>query len=114
MTPPTAPPAWHQALLFALTGVRDPGLGRQDRPDVVRLAELLRDRLPEDLPATSGPHPLPPDLAVGIGPAQLAAALTELRTRLRLDRRPVPPVVADRPLTPDELRLLREVPPHHQ
>ncbi len=108
-----APPAWHQALAYAVAGVRLDGLGRQVRPDLDVLTALMRPRFETDLdPAELGRvHPLPPDLAEGIGAAQLWAAVAELRHRLSS---PVPVVVAEeRPLTADERRLLHDVPPHH-
>ncbi|GAA1835294.1 hypothetical protein ACFFOM_09515 [Microlunatus capsulatus] len=106
-------PAWHQALAYAVTGVRFEDLGRQDRPDLESLAALLRPRLgvQVDLAELTRAHPLPPDLAEGLGPAQLGSAVAELRRRLS---GPPPAVVADpRPLSADERRLLQDVPPHH-
>jgi hypothetical protein len=107
------PPAWHQALAYALTGVRFADLGRQPRPDLDALTALLRPRLGAEVdPAElTRAHPLPADLAEGLGSAQLWAAVAELRRRLAT---PPPPVVAgERPLTTDERRLLQDVPPHH-
>jgi hypothetical protein len=107
------PPAWHEALAYALTGVRFDDLGRQARPDLDALVALLRPRLGADVdPAElTRPHPLPVDLARGLGAAQLGAALAELRGRLA---GPPPTEVArERPLTADERRLLQDVPPHH-
>ncbi|CAA9305570.1 MAG: hypothetical protein AVDCRST_MAG48-1677 [uncultured Friedmanniella sp.] len=104
---------WHQALAYAVTGVRFEDLGRQDRPDIDTLAALLRPRLGRDVdPAElARAHPLPGDLAQGLGPAQLGAAVAELRRRLS---GPAPAVVAEpRPLSADERRLLQDVPPHH-
>jgi hypothetical protein len=95
---------WHQALVFALTGERRPELGRQDEPDLGRVIDAVGDRPP-------GAHVVPADLTQGIGAAQLAAVLTELRVRLTASgaRR----VLAERRLDPDERRLLADVPPHH-
>lgn len=104
------PPAWHQALAYALTGRRYPELGRQERPDLEQVADFLRPRLP-DRPGP--PHPVPADLGAGLGPAQLAAAVVELRRRLGLNQPLQRAAVTDRPLTPEEQRLLREVPPHY-
>lgn len=107
------PPAWHQALAYAVTGVRFEDLGRQARPDLDALAALLRPRLGVDVDpgALARAHPLPADLAAGLGAAQLTAAVAELRRRLTA---PPPAVVAGtRPLTADERRLLQDVPPHH-
>jgi hypothetical protein len=106
-------PAWHQALAYALTGVRFADLGRQPRPDLDALTALLRPRLATQVdPAElTRVHPLPADLADGLGSAQLWAAVEELRRRLTA---PPPVVVAEqRPLTADERRLLQDVPPHH-
>ncbi len=117
MNPPTRPPSWHQALVYVLTGRRHPELGRQEQPDLPVLEAFLRDRRSDDPSAFGPPHQLPPDLAEGIGAAQLWAAVTALRALLApaADREaasPVP-VVSNRPLSADEQRLLREVPPHH-
>jgi hypothetical protein len=106
-------PAWHQALAYALTGHRYPELGRQQQPDVAAVAAFLRDRRPPGSTAFGPPHRVPPELAEGIGPAQFWAAVTELRRHLDREARPPVPVIADRALSADELRLLREVPPHH-
>ncbi|GAA1427273.1 hypothetical protein GCM10009616_03970 [Microlunatus lacustris] len=106
-------PAWHQALAYAVTGVRFEDLGRQARPDLDALAALLRPRLGVDVDpaALTRAHPLPADLAAGLGAAQLAAATSDLRRRLT---GALPAVVAaERPLTADERRLLQDVPPHH-
>lgn len=97
-------PAWHQALVFAVTGRRRPELGRQAEPDLdVVLAALVDE--------PRGAHPVPADLREGIGAAQLAAVLAELRARLAAstDR----PVLAERAPDAAERRLLAEVPPHH-
>ena len=109
----SGPPAWHQALAYALTGVRFDDLGRQPRPDLDALATLLRPRLGAEVdPAElTRAHPLPADLGEGLGAAQLGAAVAELRRRLT---GPTPALVAgERPLTADERRLLQDVPPHH-
>lgn len=103
--------AWHQALAFAVTGRRYPELGRQQRPDVPRLAEFLRS-----VSAGWGrgrSYRVPADLSAGLGAAQLAAAAAELRRLLEPHRPVLPPASAARPPTADERRLLREVPPHH-
>ena len=111
MTAATGPPAWHQALAYAVTGRRYPELGRQERPDVDQVAEFLRSRL-ADHPA-GPPQPVPADLVVGLGPAQLQAAVAELRRRLGSGQPGPRTAAADRPLSPEEQRLLRDVPPHH-
>ena len=104
---------WHQALAFAVTGVRFEHLGRQPRPDLDALTALLRAELgagvdPDELTRA---HPLPADLAEGLGAAQLGAAVAELRRRLTGPARLT--VADERPLTADERRLLQDVPPHH-
>jgi len=95
---------WHEALVFAVTGERRPDLGRQEQPDLDVVVDALRGR-------PRGAHPVPDDLRSGIGAAQLAAVLTELRRRLAaVGSRPV---VAERAPDAAERRLLAEVPPHH-
>lgn len=110
----TRPAAWHQALACAVTGRRFPELGHQDVPDLDVLTAFLRSRLGVDVdPAVlSRSHPVPPDLAQGLGAAQRAAAVTELRRRLSGTHLPGT-VARPRPLTADERRLLEDVPPHH-
>lgn len=110
----TDPAAWHQALAYALTGRRFPELGRQSAPDLDALADFLRSELGEgvDPRELSRAHPLPADLAAGLGPAQLGAVVSELRRRLSGER-PAVAVTRQRPLTADERRLLQDVPPHH-
>ena len=110
----TDPAAWHQALAYALTGRRFPDLGRQSAPDLDALVEFLRPQLGEgvDPRELARAHPLPTDLAAGLGPAQLGAAVAELRRRL-VGERPAAAVVSERPLSADERRLLQDVPPHH-
>jgi hypothetical protein len=107
------PPAWHQALAYAVTGVRFEDLGRQPRPDLDALTALLRAKLGTEVdPAEiARAHPLPADLAQDLGAAQLGAAVAELRRRLAGP--PLATVAGERPLTADERRLLQDVPPHH-
>ena len=112
-------PAWHQALAYAVTGQCLPDLGRQRQPDVAALAAELGQRAASrdiDLSwsAADSDYVVPPDLMEGIAVAQFWAALGELRRALQV----APPgsaaaVTADRPLTPEESRLLAERPPHH-
>ena len=121
MTEPRSASTWHQALAFAMTGQRLDGLdgaGGEDRPDLPALARILLDlhSAGRVVIASSAVerHEVPADLRAGIGPAQFWAALSELTTMLN----PGPParrspVVADRPLTPDERRLTADTPPHH-
>ena len=111
MTAGREAPTWHQALAYAVTGHRYPELGRQARPDVAQVAEFLRQRAPEAGSAAS--RLVPADLSAGLGAAQLWAAAAELRCLLEPDHPVRPTVARDRPLTPDEERLRREVPPHH-
>ena len=119
MTEESIYPAWHQALAYALTGQCLPDLGRQRQPDVPSLAAELEQRAASrdiDLTwsAAGSDYVVPPDLMEGIGAAQFWAVLGELRQALRVG----PPgsaaaVTADRPMTPEESRLLVERPPHH-
>jgi hypothetical protein len=96
--------AWHEALLFAVTGERRPELGQQRSPDLDVVVAALGD-------APHGVHPVPADLRRGIGAAQLAAVLAELRARLAA--RESRPVLAERAPDAEERRLLADVPPHH-
>lgn len=123
--PPAPPGAWHQALVYAVTGARRPDLGRQGRPDLTALLRLLEEEPGrrglaahvQQVVAAGGvwPHPVPPDLMSGLGYAQLTAALTTLRSGLGLTSTaaPRPRVGTDQPVTADLRRLLDEVPPHH-
>jgi hypothetical protein len=95
---------WHQALVYAVTGERRPELGRQQAPDLAAVVEAVGDR-------ARGAHAVPTDLTEGIGPARLAAVLTELRGRLAAAGSR--PVLAERPPDAAERRLLVDVPPHH-
>lgn len=94
---------WHQALIYAVTAERRPELGVQEAPDLDAVVVALAGR-------PRGAYAVPADLREGIGAAQLAALLTELRTRLGRGRGPV---LADRAPDADERRLLADVPPHH-
>lgn len=96
---------WHQALAYAVTGRRFPELGEQARPDLDALADWLAGRVAGVV------VPVPDDLVADLGPAQFHAALTDLRRRLQPP--PAAPVLANRPLTADERRLLTDVPPHY-
>lgn len=113
---------WHRALAFALLGEVCSGLGTQDRPDVNALADQLRAEHGERLSVVVAecrrseqpwPYPVPTELMAGIGFAQFTAALRALQHRLGLSAFPSAPPAPPRPLTADELRLLRDVPPHH-
>jgi hypothetical protein len=95
--------AWHQALVYAVTGQRRPELGLQQAPDLdVVVAEVGE--------SARGAHPVPADLTAGIGAARFAAVLAALRARLATQGRPV---LAERAPDADERRLLADVPPHH-
>ena len=96
--------AWHQALVFAVTGERRPELGRQARPDLDAVVAAIGAR-------PRGAYPVPADLADGIGAAQLAALLQQVRARLAAAG--PQPVLAERSPDAAERRLLADVPPHH-
>jgi len=110
----TAEPAWHQALAYAVTGRRFEQLGHQKAPDLDQLTAFLRAELGDTLESLvlAEAQPVPADLRAGLGSAQLWAALTELRRRLRAGAGPAT-VAVERPLSPDERRLMQDVPPHH-
>lgn len=114
---------WHAALGLALTGVDLP-LSEPGIPDPAALVTDLashgwpRDRIADHARAEAAaerpwPHPVPAGLRAGCGAAQLAAALTRVRELLELSTLETRPPSAPRPFTADEVRLLREVPPHH-
>ena len=119
------PRPWHQALAYAVTGRAWPELGQQSGPDLVELASRLRavegeEGLRQHVRMTlqgeePWPHSVPAELRAGLGYAQFAAALNQLRSELRLDG---PTVVANPgertgPVSAAERRLLDDVPPHH-
>ncbi|MFL6026557.1 MAG: hypothetical protein ACJ72K_06460 [Friedmanniella sp.] len=110
----THSPTWHQAVAFAVTGQRFEELGHQASLDLDELAAFLSRRFDVDLDrgVLDQPHPLPADLAAGLGAAQVWAAASELRRRLRTSGQAAT-VAPQRPLTVEERRLLEEVPPHH-
>jgi hypothetical protein len=114
---------WHTALACALTGEALP-LPEPGGPDpAVLVADLVaggwtRERIADHARAEAAaerawPHPVPAGLREGCGAAQFAAALTSVRQELDLVTLETRPPSARRRLTADELRLLREVPPHH-
>lgn len=119
--PSTSPGAgpWHQALVFSLSGEKHE-LGTQSAPDLAELERWLRtdDRLEQvrrhaaARRAAGQPWPVPVLAALGLPPAQLSAAQYALRSHLGLLGSVAAPA-GERTLTPDELRLLRDVPPHH-
>jgi hypothetical protein len=89
--------------VLAISGERRPELAEQDAPDLDTVVAALAA-------SPRGAHPVPADLLEGIGAAQFAAVLAELRTRLASQARPV---LAERAPDADERRLLADVPPHH-
>ncbi len=118
--------AWHQALAYALLGRVQPRLGTQTEPDLATLVRELdglfpsgRSDLNREIARVRNacdrggwPVRVPDELASGLGPAQFAAALTELRRLLGLDaveRR----AASNRSLDAAEQALLRDLPPHH-
>ncbi len=114
---------WHAALGCALTGEELP-LAEPGVPDPAALVDDLaalgwtRDRIAAHARAEAAaehawPHPVPAALREGCGAAQLAAALVRVREALDLTSLETRPPSPRRRLTPDEVRLLREVPPHH-
>ncbi|MCL2736101.1 MAG: hypothetical protein FWD75_05650 [Propionibacteriaceae bacterium] len=58
------------------------------------------------------PHPLPPSSVAEVGAAQWYARLAQARALLGLDAVQLPPSRRT-VLTPEERRLLTDVPPHH-
>lgn len=114
---PDHDPALLRAIGYALTGnVSEPVSGAGPGPaDLIALlggAERLRAHAAEVRAAGEPwPHPVPATLRQGLGAAQLHAAVERVRQLVE------PPAVRPvrRPAAPDgdDLRLLREVPPHH-
>lgn len=114
-----AAPRWHAALAYALLGppVRD--LVEPGAPSAARLladlggAETVRRAVVTARESGTWPYQVPDELAAGLGPAQFAAAWTAVLTALGPLSTSSRPVLADRPLTADERRLLIDRPPHH-
>lgn len=112
---------WHRAIAYALTGADLP-LGGQAAPDLDAFARQLdeqgwdAERLGAHAreAAASGPwpHPVPDALRAGLGAAQLHAAIAGARARFGLEVLTVLPPSRRTALTPDERRLLADVPPH--
>ena len=114
---------WQAAVAYALvgvelplpeTGLADPaaaveGLAGQGWP-AERIAEHAREVVAAEQP---WPHPVPPALRLGCGPAQLHAALASARGLLGLTTLEVRAPSRRTNLNADERRLLAEVPPHH-
>jgi hypothetical protein len=111
--------AWHQALAYAVSGLRLEQLGRQRNPDIAALTTALRDLAEEGaliLPSSGdqAAHSVPNDLMQGLGAAQFHAALSALRSELGLGVALRATVAPSRPLTPAERRLIEDAPPHHR
>jgi len=114
---------WQAALGFALTG-HELELAEPGRPDpkalvdgleaagwpAARVGEHARERAAAE---SAWPHAVPAALREGCGAAQLAAALRATRQLLELTTLEVRPPSGRLRLNPDEVRLMREVPPHH-
>lgn len=114
--------SWHTALAWALTGQRF-DLESQD-PDVGVLLDQLgelgwpveRIRLHAREVSAGGdvwPHPIPTDIRVGLGAAQLAANILLARRECDLEALEVLPPSTRTDLDADERRLMAEVPPHY-
>lgn len=116
---------WHRALVYAVLGQAGDELGRQQQPDLAEVEAEILARVPQEraglrnlvrdrrAAGAAWPFPVPDELRRDLGAAQWVAALAELRRRLDVETAVVRPVAGDRPPDADELRLLREVPPHH-
>lgn len=114
---------WQAALGYALTGC-DFDLAETGQPDPAALMDGLaaagwsRGRVGEHARASlaaelAWPHEVPAELRTGCGPAQFAAALGLARELLNVANLEVRPPSGRLRLNPDELRLMRDVPPHH-
>jgi hypothetical protein len=105
-----------QALAFALTGEVREDLAARDDLDVAGVVDLLGGpaAIAEHRRSSAAwPHPVPIELRQGVGPAQLQALLSDVLSRLRTAETSASAVVSTRPLSAEELRLSRDVPPHH-
>lgn len=116
-------PRWHRALGYALTG-QELDLADEGRPDPASLVAALAEAgwtasrvrahaLGLVNAELAWPHPIPARLRAGCGAAQLSAALGESRRLLGLLALETRPPSARTRLNADELRLMRDVPPHH-
>ncbi|MGV8910116.1 MAG: hypothetical protein ACOH1Y_14135 [Propionicimonas sp.] len=116
-------PRWQAALAYALVGC-ELDLDESGHPDPEALVAALAgagwpagqiDEHARGLVAAeeSWPHQVPVGLRAGCGAAQMAAALRAARTLLGLAHLEVRAPSGRRKLNADELRLMREVPPHH-
>lgn len=118
-------PRWHAALAYDLLGPPVRQLPEPAKLDVRQLiddlggADAVRVLAAAAKSAGGGPFELPQELRLGLGAAQFAAARAAFLAALGpldplgssdVTRRPV---LADRPLSADERRLLADRPPHH-
>lgn len=114
---------WQAALAHALVGeaLQLPEPGGPAVPELLKdladrgwdaqaIATHAAARQSDGLP---WPHPPSPGLRDGIGAAQFHAALLSAREQLGLVAPQTRPPSRRTQLTPDEVRLRREVPPHH-
>ncbi len=119
----SGPARWHAALAWALVG-QQVELAEPGSPDPEQLvrdlaargwpAERIREHAVEVVHAEQPwPHQIPPELRAGTGAAQLFAALGRTRALLGLVALETRAPSARTRLDADELRLMREVPPHH-
>ena len=115
---------WQESLGYAVTGrhlvIEEPG-----KPDLRALLTELARQTPGGLDALRSevasvraagrwPHAVPEELMSGIGPAQFAAALAALAAELDPQRgRTARLAMPGGAVTPEDRRLLDEVPPHH-
>ncbi|HET9872255.1 MAG TPA: hypothetical protein VFP89_06630 [Propionibacteriaceae bacterium] len=113
---------WQQAVAYALTGGPSDaleGAGLQDLDEVIDAlggpAAILEHRaVHHDQGDSCWPHPVPDDLRQTVGAARLHALVAQAIVRIRAaDPARGQPVRSSRPLTADEQRLRRDVPPHH-
>lgn len=114
---------WQAAVGFALVGV-ELAMDESGRPDPEALVEALSqagwtaDQIGDHARSLVAaeqvwPHPVPAALRSGCGAAQFAAALGRTRALLGLTTLETRAPSTRTTYNADELRLLREVPPHH-
>jgi hypothetical protein len=112
---PDADPALVRAIAYALAGDPDSAPGVTDPDDLIeRLGGTAPLRAHASAVRSAGepwPHPVPAELRAGLSAAQLHAAIEQARRRI--DPPPNRPVRRTAAPDADDLRLLREVPPHH-
>ncbi len=118
---PTA--RWHAAIAYALLGeeldLPEPALPRPtslvaELASAGWTARRVRSHAVDQVGAERvWPHPIPVGLRESCGAAQLSAALGETRRLLGLQALDTRPPSSRTALNADELRLLRDVPPHH-